>query len=66
VKHYDDGYKAGRNWKNNWIPGGPYVCDKETEKENRVWKEGFFDGLEINRYKNTKNIQELLNSKEGA
>ena len=55
-KHYQDGYQTGLSWKNNWVPGGPWVCDglnprykkmsEETKKENNEWQEGFRKGLE--------------------
>lgn len=59
---YDEGYKTGRNWKNKWVPGGPYASDDESLERRRVWREGFHDGLEVNRYKKTEDIQELFKS----
>lgn len=59
-KSYDKGYKIGRNWKDDYVPGGPFFCDEESKAENNAWKEGFFDGLEVCRYKETENIQKLL------
>ena len=61
-KQYDEGYKTGRNWKNKWVPGGPFACDEESRQEKKFWLEGFHDGLELNRYKKTENIQELFSS----
>jgi len=59
---YDEGYKKGKNWKHNYVPGGPFACDAESREERKVWLEGFHDGLEVNRYKKTDNVKELLSS----
>lgn len=60
MESYDDGYKTGRNWKRSNIPGGPFACDDESRKSRAVWLEGFYDGLEVNRYKKTENIKALM------
>jgi len=62
---YTEGYKTGRNWKDDYIPGGPFVCDKESREDNLVWMEGFYDGLKNNRYKNNDKIIKLMKSNQG-
>jgi hypothetical protein len=58
---YDDGYKSGVNWKDNYRPGGPATysvsilekdnkdwaayCDA-THENRRAWFRGFDDGLQ--------------------
>jgi len=65
---YKAGFKTGRNWKHNYVPGGPSVShDDEASKENkRVWLIGFHEGLNKNRYKNTPDVKELLDKLSGV
>jgi len=58
---YKAGFKTGRNWKHNYVPGGPSVShDDEASKENkRVWLIGFHEGLNKNRYMKTIKEQQL-------
>ena len=62
---YNEGYKTGRNWKSNYIAGGPYASfnDAEAIKRKKLWLEGFHDGLDVNRYKSLPAIKELLSCK---
>ncbi len=50
---YDDGYRAGKNWCFDYIPGDPYSCDDKTISENKTWHEGFLDGMKARKYKTT-------------
>jgi len=61
-QRYNEGYKTGKNWKDSYIPGGPFDHDDESKRLRKIWLEGFHDGLEVNRYKNTDNIKKLLGS----
>lgn len=56
--NYTDGYKSGKHWDANWMPGGPWVYpsfpnDKDADKRKHIdsirnreeWLEGFDRGL---------------------
>ena len=58
TKSYQDGFNTGKNWKEDYRPGGPYKLNKpfmpneellRLYRENvthiKEWFEGFDDGL---------------------
>lgn len=56
---YSDGERTGRNWKFDYIPGGP-------EEGADIYLNGFRKGLKSNRYKNLGTIKRLLSAIEGG
>jgi len=56
---YKQGYDTGKNWANDYRPGGPWVCNytnpryaklaARTKAENKEWLLGFASGLEQQR-----------------
>ena len=59
MNSYEEGLKVGRNWKMNYMPGGPYHHNEETITKNKQWKEGFVDGLKKCKHKKLPEIIEL-------
>ena len=62
TESYNTGYQTGLHWKDNYRPGGPWVCrprpyDDETkletcrksQEDHDDWMQGFDDGLEAQR-----------------
>jgi hypothetical protein len=53
---YQDGYKTGRNWKYDYVPGGPWICrDKYAQgwfaqycaasaHNHAAWMRGWHEG----------------------
>lgn len=54
------GQKTGRNWKLNYVPGGPAATCQEGKAAKKEWLDGFYDGLKKNRYKQSTTIKSLM------
>ena len=56
--YYDDGYDTGKNWKDDYRPGGPYRCTDRRRYPDMYdrdlansadWFRGYDAGLEANK-----------------
>jgi|GEM_PF-5280186 len=44
------GFQSGKNWKDNYIPGGPYISNVGDRLSSKAWFEGFYQGLKENEF----------------